>query len=93
MKEAIARSLTAARTLSSLLSLSAPNKFNKVTLITMKLPSQEKDILGIHSPIVGMLLEHEGEYKVVGSSETGFMQYDSFSWEVKGNRCKLSKAI
>lgn len=36
------------------------------------------------SSVVGMLLEHEEEYKVVNSNETGIMQHDAFSWEVKG---------
>jgi len=36
------------------------------------------------SSVVGMLLEHSEEYKVVGSCETGIMQHNAFSWEVKG---------
>lgn len=34
--------------------------------------------------IVGMLLEHEENYEVVKSNQTGLMQHDSFSWEVLG---------
>ena len=36
------------------------------------------------SSVVGMLLEHWEEYKVVGSSATGLMQHDAFSWQVAG---------
>lgn len=35
------------------------------------------------SSIVGMLLEHKGEYKVVGSSEPGIMQHNPFTWELR----------
>jgi len=45
------------------------------------------------SSIVGMLLEHVGEYKVVGSSETGIMQHDAFSWEVKGAKFVYEKGL
>lgn len=38
------------------------------------------------SSIIGMLLEHPEGYKVVNSNETGIMQHDAFSWEVKGTR-------
>ncbi len=38
------------------------------------------------SSIVGMLLEHRGEYKVISSAETGLMQHNAFSWQVSGNR-------
>lgn len=37
-----------------------------------------------HSSVVGMLLEHEEEYVVVHSSESGLFQHNSFSWEVLG---------
>lgn len=36
------------------------------------------------SSVVGMLLEHSEDYKVVDSSETGIMQHNAFSWLVKG---------
>jgi len=36
------------------------------------------------SSIVGMLLEHKEEYKVVNSDEKGIMQHNVFSWEVRG---------
>lgn len=39
-----------------------------------------------HSSIVGMLLEHEDQYMVVKSSQTGIMQHDAITWEVLGNR-------
>jgi hypothetical protein len=34
------------------------------------------------SSIVGMLFEHDENYSVVQSSQTGLMQHDVFSWEV-----------
>ena len=37
------------------------------------------------SSIVGMLLEHEEEYRIVHSTQTGLLQHDLFSWEVMGN--------
>lgn len=49
-----------------------------------------QDMLGrIHtlipkSSVVGMLLEHSEDYKVVDSSETGIMQHNAFSWLVRG---------
>ncbi|MDD3361890.1 MAG: DUF2974 domain-containing protein [Hespellia sp.] len=36
------------------------------------------------SSIIGMLLEHGGKYKIVGSSQKGVMQHDGLSWEVRG---------
>ena len=36
------------------------------------------------SSVVGMLLEHEEDYQVVKSSQTGFLQHDATSWEVLG---------
>jgi hypothetical protein len=37
-----------------------------------------------HSSVVGILLEHGEEYRVVRSSETGLLQHNAFSWEVLG---------
>ena len=34
--------------------------------------------------IVGMLLEHEGRYRVVKSTMNGLLQHNAFSWEVLG---------
>lgn len=34
--------------------------------------------------IVGMMLEHEEDYTVVHSSQTGLLQHDPYSWEVLG---------
>ncbi len=34
--------------------------------------------------IVGMLLEHEENYRVVKSTQSGFLQHDPTSWEVMG---------
>ncbi len=39
-----------------------------------------------YSSIVGMLLEHEEDYVVVKSSQSGVMQHDAISWEVLGNK-------
>jgi len=36
------------------------------------------------SSVVGMLLEHKGDYKVVKSAKWGLLQHDGFSWEVLG---------
>lgn len=34
--------------------------------------------------IVGMLLEHDDDYIIVKSSQTGIMQHDAMSWQVSG---------
>ncbi len=36
------------------------------------------------SSIIGMLMNHQGEYTVVKSAEKGVMQHDPYSWEVMG---------
>ena len=36
------------------------------------------------SSVVGMLLEHEENYEVINSSQTGLLQHDGFTWEVVG---------
>lgn len=36
------------------------------------------------SSIVGMLLEHQGDFEVVKSSQNGVQQHDAMSWEVLG---------
>lgn len=36
------------------------------------------------SSVVGMLLEHKGDYRVVKSAKRGLLQHDGFSWEVLG---------
>ena len=36
------------------------------------------------SSVVGMLFENDGRYSVVKSGQTGLMQHDAFSWEIKG---------
>lgn len=38
------------------------------------------------SSIVGILLEHGGDYTVVGSKQRSILQHDPFSWEVEGTR-------
>lgn len=37
------------------------------------------------SSIVGVLLEHDTNYKIVRSARRGLLQHDAFSWEVLGN--------
>ena len=37
------------------------------------------------SSVIGMLLEHEEEYTVVHSHESGIMQHSPFSWDVLGD--------
>ena len=36
------------------------------------------------SSIIGMLLEHQEDYEVVESSQSGIQQHDAMSWEVLG---------
>ena len=38
------------------------------------------------SSVVGMLLEHEEDYTVVKSGNSGLLQHDAFSWEVVANK-------
>lgn len=38
------------------------------------------------SSVVGMLLEHEENYEVIKSTQTGLLQHNPFSWEVLGAR-------
>jgi hypothetical protein len=38
------------------------------------------------SSVVGMLLEHKGNYDVIKSTQKGLFQHDGFSWEVMGAR-------
>ena len=38
------------------------------------------------SSVIGMLLEHEEEYQVVRSTQTGIMQHDGFSWVVHSSQ-------
>ena len=43
--------------------------------------------------IVGMLLEHDDDYIIVKSSQTGIMQHDAMSWQVCGNRFETVKSV
>lgn len=43
--------------------------------------------------IIGLLLNHRTENKIVESSETGMMSHDPFSWKVCGPRFVLSKKL
>ena len=43
------------------------------------------------SSLIGMLMEHQGNYQVVGSNRFGLMQHDPFSWNIEeGSFCILS---
>ena len=55
----------------------------------MKDPQYHETIEKVHyfvpeATIIGVLLEHQGKYKIVGSSQKGIMQHDALSWEVLG---------
>ena len=43
--------------------------------------------------VVGMLMEHEEEYKVVKSYETTFMQHEGLSWNVAGTKFELVENV
>lgn len=43
--------------------------------------------------IVGMLLEHEEDYIVVESHETGFLQHDPFSWQLDGPKFRVVEQV
>lgn len=45
------------------------------------------------SSVFGMMLEHEGDYTVVRSRETGLMQHDPHSWEVMGAGFITAEAV
>ncbi len=38
------------------------------------------------SSVIGMLLEHEETYEVVRSTQSGLMQHDGFSWQVRSSQ-------
>ncbi len=43
--------------------------------------------------IVGMLLEHDDDYIIVKSSQTGIMQHDAMSWQVSGISMVTAKRL
>ncbi|MBR0443697.1 MAG: DUF2974 domain-containing protein, partial [Clostridia bacterium] len=45
------------------------------------------------SAIIGRLLEHDTQHRLVNSSATGLWQHDGFSWEVKGNQFVEAPAL
>ncbi len=45
------------------------------------------------SSVVGMLLEHEEEYRVVHSSRSGLWQHDIYSWEVKRKEFEILEEV
>lgn len=56
---------------------------------TLSTPEYEEMRPRIHtylpeSSIVGVLLEHDTNYKIVKSTAAGIMQHDAYSWEISG---------
>ena len=56
---------------------------------TLSTPEYEEMRPRIHtylpeSSIVGVLLEHDTNYKIVKSTASGIMQHDAYSWEISG---------
>lgn len=45
------------------------------------------------SSIIGRLLEHEEEYKIVKSTQKGIMQHDIYSWQLLGTKFIKSEEI
>ena len=45
------------------------------------------------SSIIGRLLEHEEEYRIVESIQKGIMQHDIYSWQVEGPKIKSIKEV
>lgn len=45
------------------------------------------------SSIIGMLLEHEEEYRVVHSAKKGIMQHDPLSWQVLGTKFEYEEML
>jgi hypothetical protein len=45
------------------------------------------------SSIVGILLEHGGDYTVIGSKQISILQHDPFSWEIEGIGFKPEKGL
>ncbi len=45
------------------------------------------------SSVVGMLLEHEGDYTIVHSERTFIMQHDIYSWDVEGKRFTVLEEV
>lgn len=45
------------------------------------------------SAVIGRLLEHDTQHRLVNSAATGLWQHDGFSWEVKGNRFVEAPAL
>ena len=43
--------------------------------------------------VVGMLMEHEEEYKVVKSYEIAFMQHEGLSWSVNGTEFEVVDSV
>ncbi len=60
--------------------------FKNTLLNTLAYKAMQDRIITLipQSSVVGLLLEHEENYRIIKSSQTGIMQHDGFSWEVLG---------
>lgn len=45
------------------------------------------------SSVVGLLMENNGDYKVVDSSKAGIMQHDALTWQLTGTKFKYMQDI
>ncbi|WP_422477864.1 Mbeg1-like protein [Pleomorphochaeta sp. DL1XJH-081] len=45
------------------------------------------------SSIVGILLEHGGDYSVIGSKQISILQHDPFSWEIEGPHFRKEEGL
>ena len=45
------------------------------------------------SSVIGRLLEHEEEYRIVESVQKGIMQHDIYSWQVEGPKIKAIREV
>jgi hypothetical protein len=69
--------------------------FNRTVISSDQYKNIEKKICCYipESSVVGLLFEYTKNYKVVKSSETGLLQHDPFSWEIKGKDMAYIDAV
>ncbi|GHU89595.1 hypothetical protein FACS189476_08770 [Spirochaetia bacterium] len=74
------------RRISAIYSNDAPG-FNREVIASQGYRAIKKRIHAFipQSSIIGMLFEHDDDYTVVKSTQTGIMQHDVYSWEVSHN--------
>ncbi|GHV07934.1 hypothetical protein FACS189485_18860 [Spirochaetia bacterium] len=74
------------RRISAIYSNDAPG-FNQEVIASQGYRAIKKRIHAFipQSSIIGMLFEHDDDYTVVKSTQTGIMQHDVYSWEVSHN--------